>query len=304
MSFKPMNEYKFDFVKSRKIYFIISSTIAVVGLVCILLFGLNYGVDFKSGTNLDISVSKGNVTNDQVNAILEEAGYGDLTPSIGEERVSIRFEDAMNEDELNTIIDGFEKVYGEGNISHEENTVDAGVAKELGKKAIIVVLLASLGIIIYVTIRFEWRFALSAVIALIHDAFVVIAIFSIFRLEVSLTFIAAVLTIIGYSINDTIVIFDRIRENLKKMKVKTTEDLSKVVNTSIWQTLSRSVNTALTVVIAALALLIFGSESIRLFSLAILIGLISGGYSSIFVASQLWFDMKKGTLKKKTVTSE
>src|SRR5690606_8354441 len=140
------------------------------------------------------------------------------------------------------------------NISVEENTVDAGMAREFALRAIVVVGIASIGIIIYVSIRFEWRFALAGIIALLHDAFIVVSLFSIFRLEVNLTFIAAMLTIIGYSINDTIVIFDRIRENLRFAKLKNFDDLSRLVNESIWQTMTRSINTGLTVLAAAIVL--------------------------------------------------
>jgi SecD/SecF fusion protein len=176
--------------------------------------------------------------------------------------------------------------------------VDPTIARELLTKAIYAVALASIGIIIYVSIRFEWRFALAGIIALLHDAFIVVSVFSIFRLEVNLPFIIAVLTIIGYSINDTIVIFDRIRENLRFAKLKNLDDLAELVNQSIWQTMTRSINTVVTVLIAAVCLFIFGSESIRLFSLAMIVGLISGMYSSIFIASQVWLVLKNKSLNK------
>jgi SecD/SecF fusion protein len=173
------------------------------------------------------------------------------------------------------------------------NTVDVEMARELQWNAIIAVLVASIGIAIYVSIRFEWRFAVGAIVSTLHDAFLVITAFSIFRWEVNLPFIIALLTIIGYSINDTIVIFDRIRENLRFGKQKTAEDLAQLVNQSIWQTLTRSINTVVTVLIAAVLLLVLGSEPIRLFSLAMVIGLTAGAYSSIFIASQIWFDLRK-----------
>jgi SecD/SecF fusion protein len=193
--------------------------------------------------------------------------------------------------EVNKVMDAMDKAYGV-KVVHEENTVDTELATELAQKAIVAVLIASLGIIIYVSIRFEWRFAVAAIIALLHDAFIVVSIFSIFRWEVNLPFVAAVLTIIGYSINDTIVIFDRVRENLRFSKIKNFEDLSELVNRSIWQTMTRSINTILTVLIGALCLFIFGSAAIKYFSLAMIVGLISGGYSSIFIATPLWLLMK------------
>ena len=154
-------------------------------------------------------------------------------------------------------------------------------------------------IILYVSIRFRFTYALSAVLALLHDAFVMIVMFSIFQLEVDLTFIAAVLTIIGYSINDSIVTFDRNRELYKqKKRVRDIKDLEEIVNASIRQTLGRSINTVLTVLFPVIALLIFGSESLRNFSFALLVGLIVGTYSSVFVASQIWLMLENRRLKK------
>lgn len=289
-------EQKFDFVKNRKKFFAFSIAITVLGLITMLVFGLNYGVDFKAGTTLDITAGK-SIDKAAAEKIVRDAGFP-TTVTVGGDnntRASVRFDRVLNTDEIGKILGGFKAVYGD--VSYEENTVDPAIAIELAQKAIMAVAVASLGIIIYVSIRFEWRFAVAAIIALLHDAFIVISFFSIFRFEVNLPFVAAILTIIGYSINDTIVIFDRIRENMRFAKLKSFDDLSNLVNRSVWQTMARSVNTLMTVLIAAVFLLIFGSESIRLFSLAMTIGLISGGYSSIFIASQLWILMKKNSLK-------
>ncbi|MFL6554976.1 MAG: protein translocase subunit SecF, partial [Bacillus sp. (in: firmicutes)] len=163
-------------------------------------------------------------------------------------------------------------------------------------------LIASIGIILYVSIRFEAYMAIAAIAAILHDAFFMIAVFSITRLEVDLNFIAAILTIIGYSNHDTIVTFDRVRENMqKKKRLKTVQDIADVVNISIRQTLTRSFNTVLTVLITTLCLMIFGSPSIRNFSIALVVGLIVGVYSSVFVAGSLWYVMKCKELKKKGV---
>lgn len=291
---------RFDFVRNRNKFFAFSIAITIVGMLTLLIFNLNYGVDFRAGTSLDITAGQ-TVDKSKVEQIMKDAGFEPSVLTIGGDtnnRVTARFDSVLSTDEINKIVSGFKAVYGD-NISYEENTVDPAIALELGKKAIYAVAIASLGIIIYVSIRFEWRFALAAIIALLHDAFIVVSFFSIFRLEVDLPFVAAILTIIGYSINDTIVIFDRIRENLRFAKLKTFDDLANLVNRSIWQTMTRSINTALTVLIAAVCLLVFGSESIRLFSLAMAIGLICGGYSSICIASQVWILMKKNSLNAK-----
>src|SRR5699024_10715261 len=146
---------------------------------------------------------------------------------------------------------------------------------------------------------FEWRMGLPAVIALIHDVFIMIAVFSLFRLEIDITFIAAVLTIVGYSINDTIVTLDRIRENNKKMKIYRSEaDINRLINTSLRQTMTRSLNTVHTVIIVVIFLVFMGSESIFTFSVALLVGLISWVYSSLFIAFQLWGVLRKKQLRK------
>jgi SecD/SecF fusion protein len=298
-----VNFKNLGFVKHRNKYFALSAIVILIGVLSLAVFDLNYGVDFKSGTSLDITIVNGSITVDEAVALLNEAKAPEfVTPTIGGEnrnRVSVRFEKILTESERNQIIGHFSGKFGENNISYEENTVDAEMAREFGKRTIYVVAIASLGIILYISVRFEWRFALAGIIALLHDVLVVIGFFSVFRLEVNLTFIAAILTIIGYSINDTVVIFDRIRENLQKSKVKKFDELAELVDASIRQTLVRSINTGLTVVFAAVCLLIFGSEAIKLFSLAMLVGLISGAYSSIFIASQLWLLFKKKSFNKK-----
>jgi len=294
--------YKFDFVKHRKRFFAVSIIITVLGLLSMVLLNLNYGVDFKAGTRLDIEVGKP-LSKEEALAIIQGLGHSTSLTVGGtdESRVSARFDEVLPADEVTAIISAFKSAYGE-QVSYEGNIVDPVIAQELGLRAIYAVLIASIGIIIYVSIRFEWRFAIAAIIALLHDAFIVISIFSIFRLEVNLTFVAAILTIIGYSINDTIVIFDRIRENLRFAKLKTHQDLCNLVNKSIWQTMARSINTGITVLFASLCLLFFGSQSIALFSLAMTLGLICGVYSSIFIASQVWLLLKNRSLNKPIVS--
>ncbi|MGG4342927.1 protein translocase subunit SecF [Paenibacillus lautus] len=292
MSFK-----NFDFVGKSRFFYILSIAITILGLVFLLTRGLNYGVDFQSGSNVDISLSKP-LTTEQINTVLKEAGIGEgasITP--GNDRVNIRFSEVLTEDEDLKMRSGIEKL--DKTATFEVNTVDPEMAKELGRNAIYAVLISCIGIIIYVSIRFEWRFAIAAIVALLHDAFVVISIFSILGLEVDLTFIIAVLTIIGYSINDTIVIFDRIRENLRFTKIKRFSDLKDLVNKSLSQTLGRSIYTALSVFIAAFFILLLGGESIQMFSLAICIGLIFGAYSSIFIASPLWLVLKGRNVSNK-----
>lgn len=279
-----------DYVHLSKYFYILSIVLTIAGIICLSFFGLNYSVDFKAGSNVDITLSKP-LTAEQVKPILDKLGIAEgTTVSPGEDRMSIRFTQVLSEENDTQLKAEISKL--DDKASFEVNTVDPEMARELARNAIYSVLISSLGIIIYVSIRFEWRFALAAIVALLHDAFMVVSVFSIFRLEVDLTFIVAVLTIIGYSINDTIVIFDRIRENLRFGKQKTRQDLIELVNRSISQTIMRSLYTALTVFVAAFFLFLLGGESIKMFSLAMVIGLLFGAYSSIFIASPLWFVMK------------
>lgn len=297
---------RFNFVKHSRLYFTSSIIATLLGVLVLAIFGLNYGIDFSSGTTLDIQTNTAMVR-EEIKPIFDEINPDNVITMAGEnsDRVSVRFKSILTEDERRSIMSAFEEKYGKDQLSVEENTVDADMAREFALRALGVLGLASLGIVIYVSIRFEWRFAVSAVIALLHNAFFVVTVFSIFRLEISLTFIAAILTIIGYSINDTIVIFDRIRENMKTAKLKNRSDVEELVNRSIWQSLTRSINTVLTVLVVVLGLYIFGSEAIRLFSLALFIGLTVGAYSSIFIASQLWVVFKNKTLNpaRKTAAS-
>ncbi|KAA8755441.1 protein translocase subunit SecF [Paenibacillus sp. UASWS1643] len=293
--------WNFDYVKGSKIAYIFSIILTITGIISILALGLNYAVDFRAGSNVDISVSKA-ITAEQIKPIVKDIGVdeGDVTITPGADRVNVRFSNELDETQESKFKQEFTKL--DASASYEVNTVDPEMAKELERNAIYAVLIASIGIMIYVAIRFEWRFAVAAVVSLFHDAFVVISVFSIFRLEVDLTFITAVLTIVGFSINDTIVIFDRIRENLRFAKKSSKADLREVVNHSLSQTMTRSLNTTFTVFVASLCLFIFGGESIRMFSLAMVIGTLFGAYSSIFIAAPLWLTLKGKQVNKPKTT--
>ncbi|WGG44353.1 protein translocase subunit SecDF [Rossellomorea sp. DA94] len=295
----PTRFDRFDFAAQRKKFFTLSAVLITAGIIILAIFRLNLGIDFVSGSRMEILADQ-SLKTEQVQDELKEIKLpsDDVVISGDQNNIAVvRYTDDLNKDDIAKLKDHFNKLYGaEPSIS----TVSPVIGKELAQNAMIAVAIASVGIIIYVTFRFEWRMALGAILALLHDAFFIIAFFSLTRLEVDITFIAAVLTIVGYSINDTIVTFDRLRENLhKKRRLKTDKDIEEVVNQSIRQTMGRSVNTVLTVVFTVIALMIFGSESIRNFSIALLVGLISGTYSSVFIASQVWLVMKKKELKKK-----
>ena len=290
---------RFDFVGTRKKFYVLSMVLLIAGAIMLSVFKLNLGIDFSSGTRVEV-LSNEALTEVEVGEQLEKVGYPttDIVISGDTNNIGVaRYKDEFKQEEVNQLKADLAAVYGaDPNIS----TVSSTVGKELAKNAVFALLYAGLGILIYVAFRFEWRMGVATVIGLIHDVFFMLAIFSILRLEVDITFIAAVLTIVGYSINDTIVTFDRIRENLNRRgTINDVAELADIVNKSLRQTLGRSVNTVLTVIFVVVALMLLGAESIRPFSIALLIGLIAGTYSSIFISAQIWFDLKKREMKEK-----
>lgn len=300
MSFK--DKLGLDYVKYRNKYFLVSGLVIAMGILIIAFMGLNLGVDFEGGSRLEIMIEDQPFTAEEVTEELATIGLipDDVPRLAGNENeiVVVLFKGTVGPEKIGELTQVLQAKYGEG-FSIGESKVSPVVARELARQAIYAVLLAAFGVIIYVSIRFEYRFAIAAIIALFHDASIVIAIFSILRLEIDLTFIAAILTVVGYSINDTIVVFDRIRENVRHAKLKTVDDLAEVVNRSIRETLVRSINTSLTTALAAATLYLFGGEGIRNFSFALLIGLLVGAYSSIFIAAQVWLVWKGREIKKK-----
>ncbi|BAS45924.1 bifunctional preprotein translocase subunit SecD/SecF [Staphylococcus schleiferi] len=289
---------KIDFMKIAKPLFAFSSVVILAGIIILSIFKLNLGIDFTSGTRVDLQ-SDQPLNQNQVEKKLEAIDLKPNQLSIGgnkNENASMQYKHDLSKDEIAKVSKTLKDAYGK---EPSVNTVSPVIGQELAKNAMLAVIIASIGMIIYISLRFEWRMGIASIISLLHDAFMIIAVFSLFRLEVDITFIAAVLTIIGYSINDTIVTFDRVREMLKKVKVITKEEqIDYIVNSSIRQTLTRSINTVLTVVIVVVAMLILGASSIFNFSLALLIGLVSGVYSSIVIAVPLWGMLKKRELRK------
>ncbi|PTG23782.1 protein translocase subunit SecDF [Staphylococcus chromogenes] len=289
---------RIDFMKLAKPLFALSGLIIAAGIIILFIFKLNLGIDFTAGTRIDAE-SNHALKQADVEKKMDSIGLKPDQLSIGgnnDTKASMQFKHDLSKEEVSKVKSTIKDEFG-----HEPtvNTVSPVIGQELAKNAMLAVLLASIGMIIYISLRFEWRMGISSIISLLHDAFMIIAVFSLFRLEVDITFIAAVLTIIGYSINDTIVTFDRVREMLRKVKVITKEEeIDYIVNSAIRQTLIRSINTVLTVVVVVVALLIFGASSIFNFSLALLIGLVSGVFSSIFIAVPLWGILKKRELRK------
>lgn len=288
---------KWDFTSKRKYFFIFSSAVTVAGIIILLVFRLNLGIGFASGARIEVQ-SDHKLTTEQVEKDFESLGMDPDTVVLSGEKSNIgvaRFVGVPDKETIAKVKTYFKDKYGsDPNVS----TVSPTVGKELARNALYAVAIASIGIIIYVSIRFEYKMAIAAIASLLYDAFFIVTFFSITRLEVDVTFIAAILTIIGYSINDTIVTFDRVREHMKKRKPKTFADLNHIVNLSLQQTFTRSINTVLTVVIVVVTLLIFGASSITNFSIALLVGLLTGVYSSLYIAAQIWLAWKGRELKK------
>ncbi|MBM7606969.1 SecD/SecF fusion protein [Lysinibacillus composti] len=295
---------RLDFVGNRRKFYTISAVILIVGIIMISIFKLNLGIDFSSGTRVEILTNEA-TTQEEIHDYLDQIGFpSDKIIISGEEQNTavVTYKDDLNQKE---ILDFKAKVMKDYGHEPSVSTVSPTVGRELVKNAIYALAIAALGIIIYVAFRFEWRMGVGAIASLIHDVFFMVAIFSVFRLEVDITFIAAILTIVGYSINDTIVTFDRIRENIdRKGVISTKEELAEIVNKSLRQTMSRSINTVLTVIIVVVALLILGAPAIQNFSIALLIGLITGMYSSICIAAQIWYTLKSREMKKKGTVVE
>lgn len=287
---------KIDFVKARGKFYVITILLALVGVISLCTQGLTLGVDFKGGTSITLQTLKEPTKQDIVKDLKELKLTEQSVEFLNGGTIAIKVNETLNKNAVAKTENYFNQKYS---AKTDIGVVSNVVKEELVKNAILSVILASIGIILYMTVRFKMTYAVSGVIALLHDVFIIVAFFSLFKLEVSSIFIAAILSIIGYSINDTIVTFDRTREVYeKKKKIKTKEDLADVVNEGLRSTLRRSIITTMTTLIPVVCLILFGSHEIINFNLALLIGLVAGVYSSIFIASSLWYDMEKRNIGK------
>ena len=293
---------KFDISGHRMWWFLLSAVIIIAGLVCMVTRGFNFGIDFTGGTIIDLKFSQP-VTIADVRTSLGKydldgstiqlsGAQSDVTAS---EDVMIRTTD-LEEDQRKEVMATLKDDVGNYTVLREEK-VGATIGGELITNAVEALLISWVLIIAYVAYRFEWKFGVAAVLALVHDILVVLGVFALTQRQIDSSFIAALLTIVGYSINDTIVIFDRIRENLK-LHFRRGGDVDVLVNTSIYQTLTRSLYTVFTVMFTTLALYFFGGETTKDFAFALLVGFGSGCYSSIFIASPLWVTFRSWAEKK------
>tara|TARA_Y100000589_G_scaffold222677_1_gene210202 strand:- start:1110 stop:2018 length:909 start_codon:yes stop_codon:yes gene_type:complete len=275
---------KIQFLKYKKITLFISLIFCLVSFLSIFVNGLNFGIDFKGGSLIEVR-SEESINISSVRSRLSLLNLGEVQiQNFGSEKnilVRVEASSSDNNSSILSIITNELRSFGE--IQRTE-LVGPKISSELIQKGILAIISAVGLMLFYIWIRFEWQFSLGAVLALIHDVIITIGIFSFFQIEFNLSIIAALLTIIGYSMNDTVVVYDRIRENLRKYKK---QDLYDLINSSINQTLSRTVLTSFTTLLALFSLYIFGGQVIKGFTLAMIIGVFIGTYSSTFIASQL-----------------
>lgn len=296
----------------RKIWYAISLLIIIPGTISLFVSGLKLGIDFQGGQLMEV---QGSVTQNEVLAITDELKLKDVTAiSSGNDRSLIRYRDeaAPTQQEVNhqKLKDDLAQK-GKNEVRFE--SVGPSVSRDIARNAIISVLLASLAIVLYIAFAFRnvpppissWDFGVTTIIAVLHDVLLVVGVFSLlgafFGIEIDALFVTAILTVIGFSVHDTIVVFDRIRENLRRER----KDFNEIVNQSINETLARSLNTSMTVLLVLFALYLFGGESIKLFVLALLVGIASGTYSSILTAAPLlvtWREYKAKRLARNNKT--
>ena len=287
---------KFDIAGRAKIWFIISLLVIIPGLISLATRGLNFGIDFTGGTIIDLKFEQP-VEISKVRESLKPFGLDGATIQLSGESsdvasstdVMIRTID-LEETQRKEVMAAIKSEVGNYEVMREEK-VGATIGGELIFNAVMALVISWVLIILYIAYRFEFKFGFAAVLALVHDILIVLAIFSFTQKQVDSSFVAALLTIVGYSINDTIVIFDRIRENLK-LHFRRGGNVGELVNRSIYQTLTRSLYTVFTCLFTTFALYFFGGETTKDFAFALIVGFTSGCYSSIFIAGPLWLTFR------------
>ncbi|MGL4546634.1 protein translocase subunit SecF [Eubacterium aggregans] len=279
-------------IEKTKIWFIISLIMIVISLGALAIRGLNFGIDFVGGTIVTIDLHTTFNTDDAREITDKYDKNADITYSgDAQEQIVISTKESLTTEQRTDLFDAFKAEYKLTDADLVSvDTITPSVGTETARNAVLASVVAMALMLVYITFRFEFYFGLAAVLALVHDIVVVIGVYALFQIQVNAPFIAAVLTILGYSINDTIVVFDRIRENENVMGM---QNLTTLVDASVNQTLKRSINTVATTLIAILALYIFGVAAVKNFALPLIVGIACGCYSSIFVASPLWVVFQK-----------
>lgn len=280
-------------IKRKKIWFSISAAVIIIGLLVAVLKGFNLGIDFTGGTLVEINTHK-YVSTEEVKTITDEFDPGASITYAGENKeiVQIRTKESMDNARRTELFNKFEEKYGLDEAKDLVNSEHFGavVGKEIQRSAVLSIIIATVCMLVYITFRFQLSYGIAAILALVHDVLMVVSFYLIFQIPINNPFVAAMLTVVGYSINDTIVIFDRIRENMKRAKRNAYEEMAEA---SVDQSVTRSINTSVTTLLAILALFAMGVESIREFTLPLLAGIAVGTYSSIFIASPIWVMIKQ-----------
>jgi len=279
---------------------IVSITLVVISLFFLVFKGLNFGIDFKGGTLIELRSNDTKINVSSLRDNLNQMNLGDVSvKNFGNEKdFLIKFENNNNKNVIEEIKLNLDKSFGNNFSFRRVENVGPKVSAELLKSGVIAISVALMLMLIYIWIRFEWQFSLGAILALFHDVIVTLGLFSVLGLEINLSIIAAVLTIVGYSMNDTVVIFDRVRENLRKYSdIKIYE----LTNISINETLSRTLITSITTLLALLSIFFFGGEILKGFSLAMIFGVVFGTYSSIYIANTVLVRLK---VSQRTVLRE
>ena len=291
-----------NFNKFYKTFNIVSSSLVLISLVLLLFKGLNFGVDFKGGTLIEIRTSSNTADITKIRDSFNQMNLGDVSvKQFGDERdYIVKFEKRNSNDPsfVENIKTKLSSSIGNDFDFRRVENVGPKVSAELLRSGVIAILLSLTAMLFYIWIRFEWQFSLGAILALFHDVIITLGFFSLFSLEINLSIVAAVLTIVGYSMNDTVVIYDRVRENLKKHADIKIFDLT---NISINETLSRTLITSATTLLALLSIFFFGGEILKGFSLAMILGVVFGTYSSIYIANPILVALK---VSQKSIVKE
>lgn len=286
-------------IEKTKLWFAISLTIIIIGIVALFVNGLQLGIDFKGGALMEVDFGKV-VNQNEVRTIVNKYTKNYDMITLNKTGVQIK-SGSLTSAQTAAIFKDLKTKYNLKDTALISNdTVDASIGKEVLSKALWALLIANVLMLLYIGVRFEFKFGAAAMLALVHDVLITFAVYTVFKLKVDSSFIAAMLTIIGYSINDTIVVFDRIRENQKYMRGS---DVTELADASITQTMARSINTVLTVLITLVSVHIF-VPTVRNLTIPLLVGIVSGCYSSIFIASPLWVIFKHSSEKRKKAASE
>ena len=283
-----MEKKQISFNKFYKLFNLVSISLIIISILLLFFKGLNYGVDFKGGTLIELRANDSQINIFKLRQSLLNMNLGDVNvKQFGNQNdylVKIEKKNDNNPNFIQEIKEDLIKSIGPGFNFRRVDNVGPKVSAELLKSGIIAIVLSLAAMLFYIWIRFEWQFSLGAILALLHDVIITLGVFSLFNFEINLSIVAAVLTIVGYSMNDTVVIFDRVRENLKKFSDIKIFDLT---NISINETLSRTIITSITTLLALLSIYFLGGEILKGFSLAMILGVVFGTYSSIYIANPI-----------------